>query len=134
MKLRLSRGVLLLGSLALLGYAAASIGQVKPRAGRWAGDPSVSFTVKPDGTIIGFKISVPLAMGSCALQFAKMPLTKSGDLLLEGAGGAFSVKGRFRSADLVEGKVAIKYCPDPEDKNNAVMLVPWVKDWSARAR
>jgi hypothetical protein len=72
-------------------------------------------------------------MGSCDLQFSKVPRTKAGGLLMAGPDGTFSVEGRFRSVDLVEGKVTIKFCPDPEDKHNAVMFVPWVKDWSARA-
>ena len=108
--------------------------QTKPKIGAWQGEPSVSFTVKADGKIVNFNILVPLALGSCNMKFAELPVTKTGDLLLEGPHGQFFVKGQFKSSTTVEGKVGIKVCPDPEDKNNSVMLVAWEKDWSAKAK
>ena len=112
----------------------AANAQTKPKIGDWQGEPSVSFTVKADGRLVNFNISVPLTMGSCNMKFTELAVTKAGAILLEDPNGRFFIKGQFKSSTVVHGKVGIKVCPDPEDKNNVVMLVPWEKDWGAKAK
>ena len=104
---------------------------VKPKDGKWQGSPSVSFTIKEKDKVSDFAISVPLAMGKCDLRISQIPLTKKGEIEFSHPKKYFSINGKFKTPTSIEGKVTIKICPDPGDKNNVVMLVPWEKVWKA---
>ena len=117
---------------------------VKPNTGEWKGEPSVSFTIQEKGKISDFVIIVPLAMGKCDIKISEIPIMKTGEIKFTKTGKIksfvtnsneyFSISGKFKTPTLVEGKINIKICPDPEDKNNVIMLVPWEKEWAAKLK
>ena len=104
---------------------------VKLSQGEWQGSPSVSFSVGENNVVRAFKISVPLAMGKCDLEIPEFEVAGSGEISISHPKEFFSMTGKVVSPEQIEGKINIKICPDPEDKNNVVMLVPWEKDWNA---
>ncbi len=107
---------------------------VIPKAGKWQGSLSVSFVIAKKSNISDFKISVPLAMGECDINISQIPVTKAGDIEFIHPKKYFSIKGKFKTPTSIEGTATIKICPDPEDKNNTVMLVPWEKGWKAELK
>jgi hypothetical protein len=102
-----------------------------PKDGEWQGSPSVSFVIEKNSSVIDFKISVPLAMGDCDIEISQISITKSGDIAFSHPKNYYSIDGKFKTPTNVEGTATIKICPDPEDKNNVVMLSPWTKKWKA---
>jgi hypothetical protein len=105
-----------------------------PGQGKWHGSPSVSFTIEKSDNIRDFKISVPLAMGECNINISQIQIGKAGDIEFIHPKKYFSVKGKFKTSTSVEGTATIHICPDPDDKNNTVMLVPWEKGWKAELK
>ncbi len=137
-KTRFLIGVMLAGCMASIQAWAAD---VRPGAGAWEGEPSVSFTIKAKGKISDFAISVPLAMGECDIRIPEVPVARTGEVKYVRTGTIrsfatntneyFSIAGKFKTPTSIQGTIKINICPDPEDKNNTIMLVPWEKEWSA---
>jgi len=140
-KKRLLLVLMLVGCIVSIDTWAAD---VNPNTGEWKGEPSVSFTIKEKGKISNFAISVPLAMGECNIKISEIPITKRGEIKFTKTGEIksfatntneyFSITGKFKTPTSIEGKVNINICPDPENKNNVIMLVPWEKEWSAKLK
>ncbi len=86
-----------------------------PTAGRWEGEPSVSFNVVADGVIKDFRMTAPYPPTTCNIVAKEIPIEKGGTFLYAVSpfeGGAFKnrVQGKFDSTTTVAGTFLVQHC------------------------